>query len=62
MLTKDGFNVNIGDKVWVFGSTGVHEATVLQPVTSYEYFGPIPVSESYSSKEAALAAKKKKKC
>jgi hypothetical protein len=56
--TKDGKPVEVGDKVWVRGSVGVHESTVLAPVTNYNLFGPIPVAEAFSSKEAALAVDK----
>lgn len=57
--TKDGKLVKAGDKVWVCGSVGVHETTVLSPspVTDYNFFGPIPVSESFSSKEAAKSSR-----
>lgn len=54
--TADGKRVQPGDKVWVKGSIGVHETTVSEPVTTYELFGPIPVSRSYSAKKALLAA------
>jgi len=53
MKTFDGVNVKKGSTVWVFGSTGIQKTKVLEPVTSYEFFGPIPVSQSFSSREAA---------
>lgn len=51
--TFDNKEVAEGDNVWVIGSCGIHEAKVLPPVTSYELFGPIPVSRSFSTKESA---------
>jgi hypothetical protein len=53
--TKDGIPVSAGDTVWVQGSTSVESATVkeLKQVTSYELFGPIPVDESFSTRESA---------
>lgn len=57
--TFDNKDVEEGDKVWVIGSCGIHEATVLPPVTNYELFGPIPVSRSFSTKEAAAKYKEK---
>lgn len=54
--TADGVRVRPGDKVWVKGTVGVHETTVDEPVTTYDLFGPIPVSRSYSTKDALLAA------
>ena len=59
--TADGFEVNPGDKVFVRGSTGIHETTVKVPVTSYEYFGPIPVSSSYYRKDTLEKVVYKKK-
>ena len=50
--TFDGKEVNEGDEVWVLGSTGYHKTTVAEPVTNYELFGPIPVSNSFSSEES----------
>lgn len=54
MKTYDKKKVKEGDKVFVISSTGkVESAMVLEPVTSYELFGPVPVSSSFSSIEAA---------
>lgn len=53
MKTFDGKEVKKGDIVFVIGSCGVHEARVLEPVTSYELFGNIPVRNSFSTKEEA---------
>lgn len=53
MKTFDGKEVKEGDEVWVFGSTCIHRAKVLPPVTSYNLFGPIEVKNSFSTKEAA---------
>ena len=50
--THDGVEVRTNDTVWVKGSTGYHTARVLESSTSYELFGPIPVSQSFSSEEA----------
>lgn len=50
--TADGVVVKPGDKVWVRGSSGLHETTVQKPVTTYELFGPIPVDQSYSTEQA----------
>ena len=50
MKTYDNVEVQEADTVWVIGSTGVHSTTVLPPVTSYQYFGNIPVSMSFSSR------------
>ena len=50
MKTYDNVEVEENDTVWVIGSTGVHSTTVLPPVTNYQYFGNIPVSQSFSSK------------
>lgn len=54
--TADGVVVRPGDKVWVRGSTGVHQTTVRKPVTSYELFGPVPVDQSYSTESALRVA------
>lgn len=60
-LTADGVAVTPGQQVWVFGTCGLSAAAVDKPVTNYLLFSsPIPVSKSYSSKEAALAAQAKK--
>lgn len=53
MKTKDNKSVNIGDEVFVIGSLGVHKATVLEPVTNYVLFNNIPVSNSFSTEQAA---------
>ena len=59
-ITHDGVEVDEGDTVWVFGSLGdIHKVSVLPAVTTYELFGPIPVAQSFSTKEAALAVKNK---
>lgn len=61
MKTYDGVNVKVGSVVFVIGSTGVKSAKVLPPVTSYEYFGPVPVSDSFSTKKAAEEYRKNRK-
>lgn len=53
MKTKDHVEVFEGDTVFVIGSCGVHSAKVLEPVTSYEWFGNIPVRCAFSTKVAA---------
>ena len=56
-VTADGELVQAGDTVWVFSSTRVPKpATVqeLKALTDYTLFGKIPVSESFSSEQAAL--------
>lgn len=53
MKTHDGIEVKEGDKVYVIGSTGVKEATVQPPVTDYYLFGPIKVTNSFSTRLAA---------
>ena len=59
MKTKDNKVVSAGDEVYVIGSTGgIHATRVLPPVTSYELFGPVPVSMSFSTKKAAEAFRK----
>lgn len=59
--TADGVAVTPGHQVWVFGSIGLTATTVAKPVTNYLLWSsPIPVSKSYSSKEAALAAQAKR--
>lgn len=60
--TADGVAVAPGDRVWVNGSTGVQQTTVqpLVAVTGYEYFGPVPVSQSFSTEAAARAAQYKR--
>jgi hypothetical protein len=55
-VTADGEIVQAGDTVWVFSSTRVPKpATVqeLRALTNYELFGKIPVSESFSTEQAA---------
>ena len=56
-VTKDGVSVRPGDKVWVNGSTSIEKTTVCEPATSYYLFGIIPVSESFSTKQAAKKAR-----
>lgn len=59
--TADGVAVTPGQQVWVFGTCGLTAAEVDKPVTNYLLWSsPIPVSKSYSSKEAALAAQAKR--
>jgi len=56
-VTADGELVQAGDTVWVFSSTRVPKPTTVQELralTDYELFGKIPVSESFSSEQAAL--------
>jgi hypothetical protein len=59
--TKDGKEVKPNDVVWVQGSCGVektHVASHFEPVTTYQlWLQPIKVSESYSTKKAALEAR-----
>lgn len=59
--TKDGVAVKPGDKVWVLGSCLIEQTTVkkFEPITTYIYFDNIPVSQSYSTYEAAYNARKK---
>ena len=55
-VTADGELVQAGDTVWVFSSTRVPKPTTVQELkalTNYELFGKIPVSESFSSEQAA---------
>ena len=55
-VTADGELVSPGDRVWVLSSTGKIEKTVVLPIearTDYYLFGNIPVSSSFSTKEAA---------
>ena len=55
-VTADGELVQEGDTVWVFSSTRTPTATTVQELkalTNYELFGKIPVSESFSSEQAA---------
>lgn len=54
-ITSDGVLVKPQDKVWVISSTGKPEPTTVQPtqaVTGYYLFGQIPVSHSFSTKQA----------
>ena len=53
--TLDGKVVEAGDTVYVAGTCGVHATKVmpLEWVTNYEFFGKVPVSYSFSTKEAA---------
>lgn len=60
-VTADGELVQAGDQVWVFSSTGAPKPTTVRKpevVTNYELFGKIPVSESFSSEQAALNYRK----
>jgi len=51
--TKDGKVVKPGDKVWVLSYDGeCVETMVLEPVTTYVIQRPVPVSQSFSSREA----------
>jgi hypothetical protein len=55
-VTADGELVQEGDTVWVFSSTRTPTATTVQELralTNYTLFGKIPVSESFSSEQAA---------
>jgi hypothetical protein len=53
IITYDGIEVKVGDRVWVHGSDGINETTVKEPVTSYNIFGnPVPVKYSFSTKES----------
>jgi len=55
-ITKDGVRIQPNDDVYVFNSMGnVISASAQETgITNYELFGPVPISESYSSREAAL--------
>lgn len=53
MKTYDEKEVKAGDIVFVIGSSGVREAKVLPPVTSYVIFGNVEVKDSFSTREAA---------
>jgi hypothetical protein len=56
-VTADGELVQAGDQVWVFSSTRVPKPTTVQELkalTNYTLFGNIPVSESFSTEQAAL--------
>lgn len=55
-VTADGEIVQAGDTVYVLSSTGkIESAKVQRPevVTDYYLFGDIPVTSSFSSKQAA---------
>ena len=55
-LTVDGVLVEAGDPVWVLSSLRVPMPTTvrkLQAYTTYTLFGPVPVCESWSTREAA---------
>lgn len=55
-VTADGELVSTGDQVYVLSSTGKIEKTTVQElkaVTHYYLFGYIPVSSSFSTKQAA---------
>lgn len=60
-VTADGEIVQANATVYVFSSTGVIKRTrVLEPkvVTDYYLFGNVPVTNSFSSEEAALNYRK----
>lgn len=53
-VTADGFFVEPGNRVWVLNGVGTPtQTTVLKTVatTSYQLFGPVPVSESFLDRE-----------
>jgi hypothetical protein len=55
-LTDDGVLVKAGDQVWVLSSLGTPMPTTvrkLQAYTTYTLFGPVPVTHSWSTREAA---------
>ena len=55
-LTADGVLVEAGDPVWVLSSLRTPMPTTvrkLQAYTTYTLFGPVPVCESWSTREAA---------
>ena len=55
-VTADGELVQAGDTVYVFSSTGAVKPTTVRErevVTNYTLFGNIPVSESFSTEQAA---------
>jgi hypothetical protein len=55
-LTADSVLVKPGDQVWVLSSLRVPMPTTvrkLQAYTTYTLFGPVPVCESWSTREAA---------
>ena len=55
-ITADGMLVAPNTKVYVLSSTGKIEQTRVKPteaVTDYYLFGEIPVSSSFSTKQAA---------
>jgi hypothetical protein len=63
-VTADGEIVQAGDTVYVFSSTGAVKPTTVRErevVTNYELFGKIPVSESFSTEQAAHNYKKYQK-
>lgn len=54
-VTADGVLAKPGDPVWVISSTGKPEPTTVKPteaVTGYYLFGAIPVTHSFSTKDA----------
>ena len=55
--TADDVIVKPGDTIWVNGSTSISDAHVRSACTTYDYFGPITVDHSYSTKEAANQAR-----
>lgn len=55
-ITADGILVEPGTKVWVVSSTGkLVQTTVLESeaLTDYYLFGNVPVSSSFSTRQAA---------
>jgi hypothetical protein len=53
-VTADGFFVEPGNRVWVLNGVGTPtQTTVLKTVatTSYQLFGPVPVSHSWLDRE-----------
>jgi hypothetical protein len=53
-VTADYRLVSPGDQVWVLaGVEDVVETTVLEPVTAYEHYRPVPVAHSFSTEQAA---------
>lgn len=60
-VTADGELVSPGDPVWVLSSIGNVEPTTVKdsrPVTTYYLYDNIPVSSSFSTREAAEAYKR----
>lgn len=56
-ITADGVLVTAGTEVWIFDGVGAAKSTTVretQALTNYTLFGNIPVSHSWSSREAAI--------